>query len=170
MTKDKKNKPSAKKEDAKEIRMICRNRKASFEYEILDSVECGIVLTGTEVKSLRGGKASLEDAYARIENSEVWLHKADIPEYAMGNRMNHEPKRKRKLLLRKQEIRKFAMRADERGFTLVPLRFYFKGDYAKVEMALAKGKQEHDKRETLKKKDADREMKKIMNSRNARNR
>lgn len=148
-----------------EIHDVCRNRRAAHDYEILDRLECGLVLTGTEVKSLRDGKAMLEDAYARIEGREVWLLGCEIPEYAMGNRMNHKPKRPRKLLLHRREIARFAGKASQKGFTLVPLRLYFKNGLAKVELAVCKGKQFHDKRETLKKKDAEREIKRAMSER-----
>src|SRR3954463_4505408 len=114
------------RQDENGIRVICRNKRAFHEYEVFDTLECGLVLTGTEVKSLRDGSASLEDAYAKIEDGEVWLLGSDIPEYSMGNRMNHKPKRPRKLLLHRNEIGKFAGKASERGFTLVPLRMYFK--------------------------------------------
>lgn len=137
---------------------ICRNRRALHEYEISDAVECGIVLVGTEVKSLRDGHANLEDAYARIDNDEVWLIGAEIPEYLFGNRLNHKPKRSRKLLLHKREIAKFAGRAEEKGLTLIPLRMYFKEGKAKVELAVGKGKQAHDKRESMKKADAKRDI------------
>lgn len=139
-------------------KVVCRNRKARHEYEILDSLEAGLVLTGTEVKSLRAGHASLDDAFARVEKGELWLHKAEIPEYAMGNVMNHEPKRTRKLLLHRREIAKFAERSAEKGLTLIPLQLYFKKGRAKIELALVKGKRLHDKRETLKNKEAKREM------------
>src|SRR3954454_6085916 len=101
---------------------ICRNRRALHDYEVLDRIECGIVLVGTEVKSLRDGHGNLEDAYARVDDGEVWLIGAEIPEYLYGNRLNHKPKRPRKLLLHRREIAKFAARADEKGLTLVPLR------------------------------------------------
>src|SRR5207302_9913666 len=140
-------------------------RRASHEYALDDRLECGIVLTGTEVKSLRDGSASLEDAYAKIEDGEVWLLGSDIPEYSMAHRMNHKPKRPRKLLLHRHEISKFAGKASERGYTLVPLRMYFKQGRAKVELAVARGKQVHDKRETLKKKDAERDMRRAMSKR-----
>lgn len=157
----------AKKEDSKPVeKVICRNRRASFQYNIEDSVEAGMVLTGTEVKSLRDGRANLEDAYARLEGDELWLIKADIPEYSRGNIMNHEPKRKRKLLLHRRELKKFAEGANERGFTLVPMRIYFKGAHAKVEIALARGKQLHDKRESVKKKEVKRELSRAMTGRN----
>jgi SsrA-binding protein len=150
----------APKKDDKdgELVHVCRNRRASHEYEILDTIECGLVLVGTEVKSLRDGHATLEDAYAKIEGNEVWLVGCEIPEYPFGNRLNHKPKRTRKLLLRRSEIGKFAGKASQRGFTLVPLRLYFKKGKAKVEIAVARGKQRHDKRESLKKAEAKREM------------
>src|SRR5205823_8233736 len=122
------------------------------------SLECGVVLTGTEVKSLRDGHSSLEDAYGKLDGGEVWLLGSDIPEYAMGNRMNHKPKRPRKLLMHRREIDKFAGKASQQGFTLVPLRLYFKNGRAKVELAVAKGKATHDKREAAKKADAQREI------------
>lgn len=141
---------------------VCRNRRAFHDYDIVESLECGLVLTGTEVKSLRTGKASLEEAYARLENGEVWLVGADIPEYAMGTHANHKPKRPRKLLLNRDEISKFAGKATQRGFTLVPLKLYFRDGKAKVELAVAKGKKLHDKREDLKKSDATREIKRAL--------
>ncbi len=152
-----------KKDDADgDVVPICRNRRATHDYEIHDRIECGIVLVGTEVKSLREGHASLEDAYAKIEGHEVFLIGAEIPEYTFGNRMNHKPKRMRKLLLRRSEITKFAEKAAQKGFTLVPLRMYFKKGLAKVEIAIARGKQHHDKRESLKTAEAKREMDRAM--------
>lgn len=145
-----------------EVRTICRNKRATFDYEVLERLECGIVLTGTEVKSLRDGIASLEDSYAKIEGEELWLIGCEIPEYAMGNRMNHRPKRQRKLLVRRREIAGFAAKATQRGFTLVPLSLYFRGGLAKVEIAVARGKQAHDKRETQKKREADRSIRQAM--------
>jgi SsrA-binding protein len=153
------------KESKDDIRVITRNRRAFHEYEIVDTIEAGIALVGTEVKSLRDGHANLEDAYAKLEDGEVWLVGSEIPEYAMGNRLNHKPKRTRKLLMHRSEIEKFAGKASQRGFTLVPLRLYFKQGRAKVEIAVAKGKQSHDKREALKKSDADREMKRAIANR-----
>src|SRR5579885_616190 len=141
-----------------ELVHVCRNRRAAHEYEIHDTIECGVVLLGTEVKSLRDGHASLEDAYAKLEDGEVWLVGAEIPEYPFGNRLNHKPKRTRKLLLRRSEINKFAGKASQKGFTLVPLRLYFKKGLAKVEIAVARGKQRYDKRQALKKAEAKREM------------
>src|SRR5277367_2741728 len=123
---------TSKKDEADGIQIVCRNKRAFHEYEISDTLECGLVLTGTEVKSLRDGHSTLEDAYGRLEGGEVWLIGSDIPEYAMGNRMNHKPKRPRKLLLHRREIEKFAGKASQQGFTLVPLKLYFKNGRAKV--------------------------------------
>src|ERR1700732_160368 len=142
MSKPKKNSP-----DEEGIKVICRNKRAFHEYNVADRLECGLVLTGTEVKSLREGSANLEDAYARIEDGELWLIGSDIPEYTMGNRLNHKPKRPRKLLLHRREIAKFAAKATQRGYTLMPLRLYFKEGRAKVELAVAQGKKEYDKRQ-----------------------
>jgi SsrA-binding protein len=153
------------KDEADGLKVVCRNRRAFHDYDVQDVLECGLVLTGTEVKSLRERSASLEDAYAKIEGGEVWLIGSDIPEYSMGNRMNHKPKRPRKLLLHRREIAKFAGKAAQRGFTLVPLRIYFKNGRAKVELAVARGKQLHDKREAQKKADADCEIRKVMTDR-----
>lgn len=158
-------KAGKKDADGDEVVNICRNRRAAHDYEIHDRIECGVVLVGTEVKSLREGHASLDDAYARVDDGEVWLIGAEIPEYPFGNRLNHKPKRTRKLLLHRREIDKFAGKASERGFTLVPLRMYFKGGKAKVEIAVAKGKQTHDKRESVKKADARREIDRAMSRR-----
>ena|SRR5579871_687147 len=141
---------------------ICRNRRATHDYDILDRIECGLVLVGTEVKSLRDGHGNLDGAYARVDGGEVWLIGAEIPEYVFGNRLNHEPKRPRKLLLHKREIAKFADKSAEKGFTLVPLRMYFKEGRAKVELGVGKGKQAYDKRQSLKKADARRDIDRAM--------
>src|SRR5947209_2975955 len=155
-----------KKNDSEEgIKVIARNKRAFHQYNLFDRLECGIALTGTEVKSLREGIASLEEAYAKIDRGEVWLLGSDIPEYAMGNRMNHKPKRPRKLLLHRREIAKFAGKASQKGFTLIPLRMYFKEGRAKVELAVAQGKQVHDKREAKKTAEANREIKRAMKER-----
>ncbi len=154
-----------KKDHEEGVKIICRNRRAFHEYLIEDTLECGIVLTGTEVKSLREGAGGLEDAYAKIEDDEVWLIGSDIPEYSMGNRMNHKPKRPRKLLMHRREIEKFAGKASQRGFTLVPLKMYFKDGRAKVELAVARGKQLHDKRQAAKKADAQKEIRRAMSDR-----
>lgn len=144
---------------------ICRNKRASHEYEIYDTLECGLVLTGTEVKSLRNGFGSLEDAYAKIEGDEVWLINSDIPEYSMAHRYNHKPKRPRKLLMHRREIAKFAGKASQQGYTLVPLKMYFKQGRAKVELAVARGKKQHDKRQDQKKAAAQREIRQAMRRR-----
>jgi SsrA-binding protein len=157
--KDAGKKATTKKDDGDGIKIVARNRRARFEYDLLEKVEAGIVLTGTEVKSLRNGKANLEDAYAEVDRSgEVWLQGCDIPEYLQANRMNHVPKRPRKLLLHRKEISKLATKSSERGLTLVPLSIYFKKGMAKVEISIAKGRKSYDKREAMKKKDAKREM------------
>ena len=155
-----------KNKDPDGVQTICRNKKALHEYEIHDTLECGLVLKGTEVKSLRESSASLDGAYAKIEDGEVWLIGSDIPEYSMGNKLNHKPKRPRKLLMHRNEIAKFAGKASERGFTLVPLRMYFRGGRAKVEIAVARGKKEYDKRESAKKQEAQREIRRAMTDRN----
>lgn len=157
----------AKKQSGKtkepEIRLVSENRKARFRFEILDSLECGIQLTGSEVKSLRDGKLSLDEAYARVKNGEVWLVGADIAEYPQATLWNHPPKRPRKLLLRREEREKFANKAHEKGLTLVPLRVYFNArGLAKVQIGLCRGKKLHDKRETLKKADSKREIDRAM--------
>jgi len=143
-------------------KVLCRNRKASYEYELFDRMEAGLVLTGTEVKSLRTGKAQLEDAYAKLEGGELWLLGCEIPEYALGTHNNHKPKRPRKLLLHRREIEKLGGKATQKGFTLVPLQLYFKEGKVKVELAVARGKQYHDKREALKTADAKREIERAM--------
>ena len=156
---------SKKKTEEEGIKVISRNKRALHEYAIFERLECGLVLTGTEVKSLRAGQASLEEAYAKVDDGEVWLIGSDIPEYSMAHRENHKPKRPRKLLLHRNEINKVVGKASERGYTLVPLRLYFKGGLAKVELAVARGKQLHDKRESQKKTDAQREIRRALTDR-----
>ncbi|MDP2303020.1 MAG: SsrA-binding protein SmpB [Ignavibacteria bacterium] len=136
---------------------ITVNRKARHEYEIIQTIEAGIVLLGTEVKSLRQGKINLVDSFAQIKNGEVWLVSAHISEYTQGNINNHEPTRTRKLLLNKVEIRKLTSKVNEKGLTLVPLRVYFSSGKVKVELGLAKGKKVYDKREDIKKRDFQRD-------------
>jgi len=131
-------------------RVVAENRKARHEYEILDTLECGIVLVGSEVKSLRAGRMSLDEAYGRIEGGEAWLLGCDIPEYDKANQLNHKPKRPRKLLLHRREMRKFASQALEKGLTLVPLKMYFKDGRVKVLIGVGRGRQLHDKRQKLK--------------------
>ena len=130
-------------------KLIAQNKKARHDFSIDDVYECGIVLMGTEVKSLRAGRASLIDGFAMIENGELWLHGVHIPEYTEGTWTNHTPRRKRKLLVHKLELRKIAARVKDSGITLVPLQLYFKDGKAKIEVAVAKGKKAHDKRSTL---------------------
>src|SRR6266704_2771325 len=155
------NPKKADKEDSA-ILPICRNKRAFHEFEIFDTLECGLALTGTEVKSLRAGAGSLDEAYAKIEQGEVWLINSDIPEYSMAHRYNHKPKRPRKLLLHKREITKFASKAAQQGFTLVPLKMYFKQGRAKVEIAVARGKKLHDKRQDKKTADANKQIRQAM--------
>lgn len=143
-------------------RLIAQNRRARHEYEVIDTLECGIVLVGSEVKSLRNGKVTIEEAYARVKLGEVWLVGCDIPEYKEANRFNHEPRRSRKLLMHKHELSKFALRSTEQGLTLVPLKLYFKQGKAKLLLGLCRGRQLHDKREKMKKADTKREIDRAM--------
>lgn len=141
------------------VKLVSDNRKARFNYEIMDSLECGIALLGSEVKSLRNGKLSLEESYARVKDNEVWLVGADIAEYPQASVWNHAPKRPRKLLMKQAEVRKFARLAHEKGLTLIPLKVYFTPrGVAKVLLGLCRGKKLHDKREVLKRDDARRDM------------
>lgn len=146
-------------------RMIAENRRAFHEYHILDRVEVGISLTGTEVKSLRMGKVSLLDSFARVENGEVWVHHMHIAPYTMGNRYNHEPMRPRKLLLHRNEISRLIGKTKEKGLTLIPLKLYWQGDWAKMEIGLAKGKQLFDKREALAAKESKRDVERALKER-----
>jgi len=157
----KKDKKAAKDADKNE-RVIADNRKARHNYHVLDTLECGIVLVGSEVKSLRAGTLSLDEAYGRVEKGEVWLCNANINEYTYSHALNHVPKRPRKLLMHRREMKKFADQAFEKGLTLVPLKMYFKEGRAKVLMGICKGKQQHDKRETLKKREAQRDIGRAM--------
>ena len=145
-------------------RSIAENRKARHKFNVLDTLECGIVLVGSEVKSLRNGRLSLDEAYGRVRNDEVWLVGSDIAEYNEASRMNHDPKRPRKLLLHRREIRKFANKAHEKGLTLVPLKMYFKNGRAKVLLGLCQGKKMHDKRATVKDRDWKRQQARILKS------
>lgn len=140
------------------ITSIATNRKARYDYTILETFEAGIVLQGTEVKSLRNGKANLKDSFARADRGEVVLYNLHISPYDQGNRFNHDPLRPRKLLLHRAEIRRLAGKVAERGLTLIPLRLYFKQGVAKVELALAKGKKLYDRREAIAERDARREI------------
>ena len=147
-------------------KIAAENRKARFSYEILDTVEAGLVLTGTEVKSLRGGHANIQESYASLENGEIWLINSYLPEYLQGNRFNHEPRRHRKLLLSKREIARLGQAVEREGMTMVPLKIYFndKGR-AKLLLAIARGKKLHDKRETEKQRDWARERGRLLKER-----
>ena len=142
----------------RETKVIARNRRARHDYHIEDTVEAGLVLTGTEVKSLRAGRASLTDGFGQVTDGEAWLHGVHIPEYTLGTWTNHEPRRTRKLLLHRKEIDRLATSTKERGLTIVPLSLYFKDGRAKVELALARGKHTYDKRHDLAARDAAREV------------
>ncbi len=148
--------------DDKNERVIADNRKARHNYHVLDTLECGIALVGSEVKSLRSGGLSLDEAYGRVDGDEVWLLGANIAEYSFSHALNHEPKRRRKLLMHRREIRKFAGQAYEKGLTLVPLKMYFKEGRAKVLLGICKGKQKHDKRESIKNRDMKRDIDRVM--------
>ena len=144
--------------EKKAIKLVAENRKARHDYIIEDTFEAGMVLVGTEVKSLRLGKANLKDSYARIKNGEVFIHQMHIGPYPFATYNNHEPLRTRKLLLHHYEIKKLFGKVNEKGYTLIPLKLYFKGGKAKLSLALAKGKQSHDKRETIRRRDQKREL------------
>jgi SsrA-binding protein len=145
-------------------KVVASNRKARHDYHIEDVYEAGLVLTGTEVKSLRAGRASLVDGYGNIENGEAWLENVHIPEYVQGTWTNHSTRRRRKLLLNRVEIDKLSGKIKESGFTLIPLSIYFKDGNAKVEIALAKGKREYDKRQTLREQQDTREAARAMST------
>ena len=147
------------------VKLIAENRKARHEYQLLERYEAGLVLTGTEVKSLRQGGASLQQAYADVREGEVWLIGAHIAEYGQGNVHNHDPDRERKLLMHRREIESLYGKVRERGLTLVPTRMYFKDGRAKVELALARGKEQRDKRRDLAKRDADRQIERALKTR-----
>src|SRR5436190_23599956 len=164
MAKASKKQPGKAKEP--EQRLVAENRKARFRFKILETLECGVQLTGSEVKSLRDGKLSLDEAYARVKEGEVWLVGADIAEYPQATLWNHAPKRPRKLLLKREERAKFAAKAHEKGLTLVPLKVYFNvRGLAKVLLGLCRGKKLHDKRESMKKADSKREIDRALRKR-----
>ena len=146
-------------------KVIASNRRARHDYAIEDTLEAGIALTGTEVKSLRAGRASLADGFALVTDGEVWLHNVHIPEYTQGTWTNHLPRRTRKLLLHRGEIERLVRKASESGLTLIPLSLYFKDGKVKVELALARGKRTYDKRQDLAKKDAAREVERALRRR-----
>jgi SsrA-binding protein len=145
-------------------KLIAQNKKARHDYLILDTFEAGLVLTGTEVKSLRMGRASLVDGFAQLDGGEAWLHNVHIPEYTQGTWTNHSARRRRKMLLHRAEIEKLVHKTQETGHTIVPLALYFKDGRAKVEIALAKGKKEYDKRQTLREKQDRRESDRAMSA------
>ena len=147
------------------IKIVCQNKMARINYEIDDTFEAGIVLVGTEVKSLRDGRANLKDSYAQVQNEEVYLHDLHISPYTFGNRYNHEPLRTRKLLLHKREIKRLYGKTKERGFSLIPTKMYFKNGKVKVEIGLGRGKKLHDKREDLKRREDQRDIERHFRSR-----
>ena len=157
--------PMAKPDENPEHQSIARNRRARHDYSILDTYEAGLVLTGSEVKSLRDGKANLSDAYGIVRNGEIFLLNLHISPYERASYNNHEPTRTRKLLLHKREIRRLIGAVERQGLTLVPLELYFKRGVAKVAMALGKGKKQHDKRDAEKQRDADREIARVVRTR-----
>jgi len=146
---------------ADHTKLICKNKKAFFNFELADTFEAGIVLLGSEVKSLRAGKANLSDSYGKFRNGELYLLDAHISAYPQANRENHDPVRERKLLLHKRELKRLLGKVTEKGFSLVPLKLYLRDGKVKVELALAKGKKIFDKREAIKKKDQRREMERL---------
>ncbi|MET3790603.1 SsrA-binding protein SmpB [Aquamicrobium terrae] len=147
-------------------KVAAENRKARFSYEVLDTLETGLVLTGTEVKSLRGGQANIQESYASVEGGELWLINSYLPEYLQANRFNHEPRRRRKLLVSKRELARLAQGVDREGMTLVPLKIYFNDrGRAKLLLAVARGKKLHDKRETEKQRDWNREKGRLLKER-----
>lgn len=153
------------KEMAEGIKVVAQNKKARHDYHIEETYEAGLVLTGTEIKSVRAGKVNLRDSYARIKDGEVFLLNMHISPYEQGNRFNHDPLRTRKLLLHKREINKLIGLTKEKGYTLVPLKIYLKNGLAKVDLAVAKGKKLYDKRESMKKRDAQREIERAFRER-----
>jgi len=144
------------------MEIIAKNRKAHFQYEILEKIEAGVVLTGTEVKSIRNRDVSINESFAHLNNGEIFVYEMHIGLYKQGNRQNHEPKRVRKLLLHKREIAKIAGKIKQKGYTMIPLSLYFKEGVVKVELALVRGKTKIDKREDIKKRDIDREIQRAM--------
>jgi SsrA-binding protein len=149
------------------MKVVCQNRKAYHDYYIEDTLEAGIALSGTEVKSLREGKANVKDSYVIIKDNEVFMLNCHISPYSHGNIMNHDPLRTRKLLLHRKEINRLRGKIAVRGFTLIPLKIYFKGSFAKIEIALARGRKVFEKREAIKEKEARREIARAITSRNA---
>jgi SsrA-binding protein len=151
-------KPATEPKTKGEVRQVARNKRARFDYEIMETWEAGVMLLGTEVKSLRAGRATINDAYGIVKDGEVWLINMHVPPYEQGNQFNHDPVRTRKLLLRGREIKRLIGAVERQGLTLIALELYFKGSHAKIRLGLGRGKKVHDKRETLKRKEGEREM------------
>jgi len=151
---------------AESIKVVAENRKARHDYFVEEKLEAGIILTGTEIKSIRAGRVNLKDSYAEISGGEVWLNQMHISPYEQGNRFNHEPLRKRKLLLNRSEIAKLTGKVQQQGMTLIPLKIYLKRGLAKIELGLCKGKKNYDKRQDIAKRDAKREMERDLRERN----
>ena len=143
-------------------KIVSKNRKARFNYELIETYEAGLVLQGSEIKSIRAGQISINEAYVRVDGDEAWLIDAHVAPYAMATHNNHEPRRQRKLLLHKYEIKKLYGKVNEMGFSLIPLRVYFKKGKAKIQIALARGKKRHDKRETIRRRDEQRDLDRAM--------
>lgn len=157
------NKPATAAIDSKpKQKTVADNRRARHDFELLEVFEAGIALVGTEVKSMRQGKANLQDSFAKIENGELWLLNCHISPYDCGNRFNHDPVRKRKLLMHRKQIMKLKSLVQEKGLTLIPLKLYFKGNWAKVDLAVARGKQLYDKRQAIAKKENKRQLERIV--------
>lgn len=151
---------------AEKIKVLAENRKARHEYFVEDRYEAGIILTGTEIKSIRAGRVNLKDSYAEIKNGEIWLVQMHISPYEQGNRFNHDPLRKRKLLLNRTEIARLSSRVQQQGMTLIPLKIYLKHGLAKIDLGLCKGKKTYDKRDDIAKRDAQRDVERALRDRN----
>ncbi len=154
-----------KKQATEGFKIVARNRKAYHDYSIVDTIEAGMVLIGSEIKSIRAGSVNLRDGYAAIEGGEVWLYNTHIASYNPASRFGHAPRRRRKLLLHKKQIRRLDRRVQEKGFTLVPLRIYLKDNRAKVELALARGKRQYEKRATIAKREDERRVRRALRDR-----
>jgi SsrA-binding protein len=157
-----KTKASSGAKGAPAVKTIADNRRARHDYEIIEVFEAGIGLVGTEVKSIRQGKANLSDSFGRVENGELWLYNCNISPYDHGNRFNHDPIRRRKLLMHRKQIIKLKSRMQEKGLTLVPLKMFFKGNWAKIDLALVRGKQLYDKRQAIMKKETRRQLERVL--------
>ena len=158
-------KPTSQPVERGAIETIARNKRARFDYEIVDQWEAGVMLTGTEVKSLRAGRATITDAYGIVKDGEVWLINMHVPPYEMGNQFNHDPTRTRKLLLHRREVRRLIGAVERQGLTLVALELYFKGSHAKVRLGLGKGKKLHDKRDAIRSREQAREIARALKTR-----